>query len=150
MTLVEQKWLTLPVHPINSGTRVVKFVELYIFWCLVPRCDDCCNFLLKRYSVRFHSHLFWRVHVLFYNILFVFNYACCCPTQYQYPVIFTSFNCYSNTTGATNGAGNAYPSGKLNFTAGIIRVCVCQFFLVFCLMFFRPLYVFFFFLIQQT
>ena len=70
--LLEQGWLTLPEHPIISRARVVKFVELDIYKCLVSSvCHVRCNFLVKRCSVRFHSHLFWRVHVV--SMLFVFN-----------------------------------------------------------------------------
>jgi len=61
-----------------------------------------------------------------------------------------SFNCYCNTTGATNGAGNAYPSGKLQFIAGLSWVRVHHFIGFFCIVFYRSLYAIFFILIQQT
>ena len=69
-------------------------------------------------------------------MLFVFIYVYWCPTRFSSQMMFLSF--ISNTTGVTSGAGTGTPG----FSE--VRVAHC---LVFCVLFYRSLYVLVLFLL---
>jgi len=74
-------------------------------------------------------------------MLIVFIYAYLCQTQFPFHLMFVSFN--SKTTGATRGAEIAYLSGSPEITSVIFSGVLVVHSLFCCVVFCRPLFVFF-------
>jgi len=86
--LVEQELPTLPEHMTSphsftciSGIRVVLVAKLHVFTFLVPCCDVATISVSKRGSVRLYSRLYYRGHVLFMLVVFIYVYWC--PARFQ-------------------------------------------------------------------
>jgi len=54
-------------------------------------------------------------------MIFVFIYIYWCPTRFPCQMMLVSFN--SNTTGVTNGAGTANPTGAPDFVLELWEEC---------------------------
>ena len=107
---------------------------------LVSSCDIVYDFLVKTV---FCSSLLQFVlsgfHILL--MLFVFIYVVWCPTRFSCQMMFVSYN--SNIMGTTSIAGTVcILLEHLSAHPGFIGVRVTQS-LVFCLVFYRPLFVLF-------
>ena len=85
-------------HCTNIGYLPMSMIQVHVFTFLVR------VVMSNMISIRLYSHLYCRKFMFYLCYLYLYWY----PTRFPYRKPFVSIN--SNITGATSGAGTAYPS----------------------------------------